>query len=256
MLESSSETITLVGRVLGDFRIEGVLGQGADGVVVRARHRTFGRAVAIKVIDPASGRRATLTAALAYEAHLATRVVHENVARVERFAWDAELGPYMIMELVEGWSLETLAHFERRLSGRGALLVASQIAAGLEAVHQAGLVHGDVKPGNIVLGQRDHRPFAKLVDFGRAVDVREDEDAHRQSGSSLGTPRYMSPEQWRGDRLDARSDVYSFGVTLFRIASGEAMSQALTEIIERCVEARPDDRFASMRDVLRALAAA
>jgi tetratricopeptide (TPR) repeat protein len=239
------------------------------GRVYRAHDTTLGRDVAIKLLETTmlhGPERTQQRERFVREARAAARLLHPNIAVVHDVDPDAG---WLVMELVEGESL-------RAMLARGPLppvVVASileQVLAALDAAHAAGVIHRDIKPSNIMLaaGQR-----VKLVDFGvaRIVDAMV-----TRTGDHLGTPAYMAPEQIRGAPVDARTDLYSLGATAYELVTGDRVAafespgpatlarlaqacgdeRRLAEVIARCLQGDPADRYPSARDALAALAAA
>ena len=211
----------------GAYEVEEPIGQGATAVVYRARHLPTGRDVALKILkgDPAPAPRALRR--FLGEAQSVARINHPNVVQVYDAGLSAGGRPYLAMELVRGRSLATW------LSGSGVLPVAlsleiaAQVLQGLSAAHEAGILHRDVKPANILLVDGS-RPACKLCDFGLAKRMDVASGRLLDSGlSSLsfqnelcGTPDYISPEQASGETLDERADVYAVAVTLFQMLCG------------------------------------
>lgn len=194
------------------YRIEGVLGRGAMGQVLKAFDNILQRGVALKVMPETLQDNDAARSAFMAEARAAAALVHPNIVTIFDVGEGAS-GPYIAMELIEGGDLQ--AHITRNptlpLSDR--LRLVAQVALALDAAHQRGLVHRDVKPGNILV---DKSGQVRLVDFGiaRAYDSQE------QQQGPVGTPYYMSPEQARGAPTDPRSDIYSLGVVLFQLVTG------------------------------------
>ena len=197
-------------RLAGRFRLEARLGAGAAGVVLRAQDLELGRPVALKLL---TRRGPTPLARLRREARLATRVTHPNVVRVFGLAEDE--GLILICELVP--EARTLDDAWEGLDVEGRLDLVEQVAAGLAAAHRAGVVHRDLKPGNVLV---DPEGRARVSDFGLA---RADElERLTATGTLLGTPHYMSPEQAQGrTQVDARADVWALGVILYQALSDE-----------------------------------
>jgi serine/threonine-protein kinase len=213
------------GEQLGRFQIRELLGVGGMGRVYRAFDPTLAREVAIKTLarafrrDPASLRRA------AREARLLATISHPNVGAIYGFE-RIDGAPYLILELVEG---ETLAQRLERgaLSAGAAAAVGLQVAAALEEAHRKGIVHRDLKPANVKIGPEGH---VKVFDFGIAKPIAPPGADPSRSGSTggttgtgivPGTAPYMSPEQVRGEPVDARADVWAFGCLLYEMISGE-----------------------------------
>jgi serine/threonine protein kinase len=203
-------------RRIGPYRVEGELGRGGMGVVDRAFDERLHRDVALKALPKGLVGDREQLAELEREARAVALVSHPNVATI--FGMERAAGAtYLVLELVSG---ETL----RERLGRGALpcdealAPCAQVAAGLEAVHRKGLVHRDLKPSNVMVTPDG---VAKLLDFGLARRAREEarrELTHR--GEVIGTPGWMSPEQLRGEGLDARSDAWAWGCLLFECVAG------------------------------------
>lgn len=224
--------LTQVGR----YRILAELGRGAMGVVYRAEDPLLNRSVAIKTIIMSADaeERAEYEARFYQEAKAAGGLNHPNVITVHDIGREGEIA-YMAMELLEGVDLrETMKHGRRPL--RTALDLAAQVADGLAFAHERGVVHRDIKPGNIMIVRDRH---AKIMDFGIA-SIRIS-DVKTQAGAILGSPRYMSPEQVRGQRADHRSDIYSLGVVIYELTAGEPPFSAahVTQLMHMVATATP-----------------
>jgi serine/threonine protein kinase len=225
----------MLGR-FGGYEIVGIIGCGGMGVVLKGFESALNRYVAIKVLAPHLATSGAARTRFAREACAAAAVLHENVVAIHRVAEDKGL-PYLVMPYMPGDSLQ------KRLDERGPLdlgeilRIGMQIASGLAAAHAQGLIHRDIKPANILLDKGVER--VTLTDFGLA---RATDDASlTRSGTIAGTPQYMSPEQARGEMLDARSDLFSLGSVLYAICAGRApfRAQTLFGVLQRIMGASP-----------------
>src|SRR5437870_4026900 len=208
------------------------------------------------------------------EIRLARKITHRNVLRTYDYG-EAEGVYFISMEYVRGYTLAELLEEapDHRMASRAAMGLSRQICRGLEAAHEQGVVHRDIKPQNVLI---DHKGEVKLMDFGIAR-MAEAHEGMTQAGLIVGTPHYMSPEQVRGDNLDARSDVYSMGVMIYETLAGRrpfesssltgVLTAHITEkpkppaelrpeipsqlnaIIMRCLEKDPKARFANAGDL-------
>jgi hypothetical protein len=211
-----AETPGRLGR-LGHFEIVRVIGRGGMGVVLHAFDADLQRDVAVKLLDPQLAGNETARARFCREARAAAAVTHENIVAVHQVDEDDASGlPYLVMQLVSGESLETRLS-RGRLTVAEAVRIGSQAAAGLAAAHASGLIHRDIKPGNILLEAGTDK--ARLTDFGLA---RAAEDMKlTRTGFVAGTPLYMAPEQARGDEVDHRADLFALGSVLYESLAGK-----------------------------------
>ncbi len=217
----------LMGRVLdGKYEIVSPLGEGGMGAVYRARRVHIGDEVAVKVLHPRFVNDETLVERFRREARAAAQLHHPNVVIIHDYgeAGGAEAFAYIVMELVRGASLRGVLQSEERLDAARAVSLMRDICAGVGAAHRRQIVHRDLKPDNIIVmpPDDDHDgERVKVVDFGIAKlrDMASDSTL-TQAGAVVGTPYYMSPEQCRGESLDARADVYSLGAMLYEMLAG------------------------------------
>jgi serine/threonine-protein kinase len=272
------------GLTFGSYIILEFLGKGTMGKVYKASHRMMGRIVALKILEP---RYITSTRSLARfqrEMQLVGRLDHPNVIR----AFDADrIGEchFIAMEYVAGYTLEDLLKSRGALPPADVVYYGSQVADGLAHAHSRGVVHRDIKPSNLLLTQGKK---VKVLDFGLGTLLEKDEHdpALTSAGVAVGTPDYISPEQARTVKIDARSDLYSLGCTMYHLLSGQlpfkgessmdclvgritgkpvpisevmpGLPQRLVQTIEKLMATSPDDRYqtadeaaTAMRSLLR-----
>ena len=269
-------------RLLGDrYALQELIASGGMGRVWRARDRLLNRQVAVKVLRSEFTGNPTFIARFRAEAQHAAALHHQNIATVFDYG-EAEVGgerlAYLVMELVEGESLSELLRRERRLDVRRTLTVVRSTAAALAAAHAAGLVHRDVKPGNVLVG-RDGT--VKITDFGIAWSASSVPLTH--TGQVIGTAHYLSPEQAQGAKATPASDVYALGAVAYECLAGRrpfegensvqiAVMQirdhpdplpadvplAVRKLVEHAMAKNPADRFpdgAALRDAADAVIA-
>ncbi|HEX3491355.1 MAG TPA: protein kinase [Streptosporangiaceae bacterium] len=206
------------GQAFGPYHIAGTAGAGGMGVVYRAEQRSLARVVALKVIRPDISQSADYRNRFLREARLAAAVDHPHVVSV--FDVGEQAGRlYLTMQWVDGQNLRNLLDQQRRLAPDRTALIGTQLAGALQAVHEAGLVHRDVKPSNVLMRDIGGRDHAYLTDFGIAKMPGVQDDLTR-TGWSVGTPGYLSPEQIRGERPGPYSDLYALGCVLFEALTG------------------------------------
>jgi len=197
----------------GKFLLTSTLGKGGMGAVYLAYDELLNRFVAIKVLLASFGDDAEFVTSFQTEAQAAAALNHPSIVQI--YSFGQENGqPYIVMELVSGGKFSDIIEDQKQVSPSVVMRIGRDIAAALEAAANAGLLHGDVKPENILL---DDRGTAKLVDFGLASTI-----GMQDSGGVWGTPNYIAPEKVRRQKVDARSDIYSLGATLFHALSGRA----------------------------------
>jgi serine/threonine protein kinase len=209
------------------YEILGRLGIGGMGVVYRGRHLTFNEVCAIKIVNDAIAGDANFLQRFQTEAVVTRKLRHPNAVRVDDFDYTDDGRPFIVMELVEGKNIGEILHAEGPLRVSRAVRVATQAARALGVAHKLGIVHRDIKPGNIILATDEQgQETAKVLDFGIAKLLEAAGDAKpgmTMTGMMVGTPLYMSPEQFMGkkagDDIDGRTDIYSLGVVLYQMVT-------------------------------------
>ena len=276
-----------VGATVGNYRVEQKIGSGAMGSVYLASHPIIGKRVALKVIHPELATSEEMLARFFNEARAVTQIGHPNIVSVQDFGQTPDGDSFIIMELLEGRGLGELLKAEGPFLPARAIHIGAQIADGLQAAHARGIIHRDLKPDNIILVPRDgDADFVKVLDFGLAKLQGPGAQAMRlktRTGSLLGTPHYMAPEQCEGKSIDARVDVYALGCILFHLLTGRvpfpgegfgevlvkhlreppplpsrlngAVPAALERIVLHALAKKADFRFKSMAEFAQALRA-
>jgi len=224
-----------LGRV-GAYEIQGVLGRGGNGIVLKAFDPGLNRFVALKVIASVLAGSGAARKRFAREAQAAAAVVHEHVVAVHAVN-EANGLPYLVMEYIPGRSLQDRLDKTGPLELKEILRIATQTAYGLAAAHAQGLVHRDIKPANILLENGVER--VKITDFGLARAVAD--ASLTQSGVITGTPHYMAPEQARGEAVDHRADLFALGCTIYAMAAGHPPFRAETPlaVLRRITDEQP-----------------
>jgi serine/threonine protein kinase len=211
----------------GRYEILEPLGKGGMGVVYKARDRVLDEDVAIKVLRPDVAASPEISRRFLAEIKLARAVSHKNVCRIHEYGEDRGL-QYISMAFVDGVDLKRILRERGSLPADEAYDVALQVAEGLQAIHDEGIVHRDLKTPNLMM---DSRRVVRLMDFGIAKQWEADTAAAlTQLGQIVGTPEYMSPEQVRGEKLDARSDIYALGIVLYELFTGQTPFRSETPI--------------------------
>ena len=237
----------LTGKTVSHYRVLEIIGGGGMGLVYRAKDTKLGRAVALKFLPEDVGADPKVLERFEREARAVSALDHPNICSVYEFG-EHDGQPFIVMQLLHGKTLrEHLEEGRFRLSDPAGLDVAIQIAAGLEVAHEKGIIHRDIKPANIFVTDKG---VAKILDFGVAkiLEAPEPQDLAAvgltdgqstksvatnltRTGLKLGTAGYMSPEQVRGEPLDARTDIFSFGLVLYEMATGQRAFTGETEAI-------------------------
>ncbi len=286
---SANQPDPLLGREInGRFKVLSVIARGGMGKVYRAEQAPLGRVCALKVLhpnyqgdnDPEFHKRFFL------EASVASRLRHPNTVTIYDYGQTDDGVYFMAMELLEGRTLHRLIREEAPLDGARAAHILLQTCRSLREAHGHGVIHRDLKPANIFLIHHDDDPdYVKVLDFGlvKSLDETNTGENLTQTGLFMGSPKYMAPEQIRGERVSAATDVYALGVVLYEMLSGKvpfdrpnsvnllmahvsepvpAMSAInpsahpppeLEDIVYRCLSKRPEDRYGSMDEFIAAL---
>ena len=260
------------GSTFAGYRIENVAGEGGMGVVYRATDLALERSVALKVITPALAGDAEFRRRFTTESKVAASLDHPNVIPIYQ-AGEHEDVMFLVMRYVEGHDLRSLLADHGRLPPERAASITAQIASALDAAHEAGLVHRDVKPANVLVTASDH---VYLTDFGLSKRVAPADDP-TATGRLLGTLNYVAPEQIRRGAIGPHTDVYALGGVLFQLLTGgvpfpadteegklwahlsepppsassarEGVPVAFDEVVRRAMSKRPEDRFQSAGDL-------
>ena len=274
----------IVGQTLGSFRILSLLGEGGMGRVYLAEHVLIGRRAAIKVLAAEIADNEDLVSRFFTEARAVNDIRHPNIVEVTDFGTFGKQ-PFIVMELLDGETLEQRLARVGSLDLDAAARVVAQVASAVGAGHEHGMVHRDLKPANSFLRNHpDYPDFVKVLDFGIAKLVARDRHVqhHTEMGMLIGTPAYMSPEQCLGDtHLDHHSDIYSLGVVLYQMVAGRlpftadtagrlivchvqeeppppqqsnpGVSAAMSAVILKAMAKKPEQRFTSMRELREAV---
>ncbi len=278
----------LIGRVVNDrFKIAALIARGGMGKVYRAEQAPLGRLCALKILNPnyAGDSDPEFHRRFFLEASIASKLTHPNTVTIFDYGRTDDDIYYMAMEYLEGVTLHKALRQGAPFAEERAAHIARQICRALREAHSLSVIHRDLKPANIFLTEHgDEKDFVKVLDFGlvKAVGDNKGEDL-TQTGLFMGSPKYMAPEQIRGDRVDARTDIYALGVIMYEMLTGKVpfdrpnsvnilmahvneevppmrvtlpsiqISQALEETVLRCMSKDPDQRLSSMDEVLGAL---
>ncbi|MCI0358499.1 MAG: protein kinase [Planctomycetaceae bacterium] len=246
-----SDKLGSLGR-LGHYEVNQVVGQGGMGTVLKAFDEKLHRVVAIKLMSPELATSGTARQRFSREARAAAAVSHEHVVTIHAVE-DDHRPPYLVMQFVDGVSLQQKLDEKGALSTKEILRIGVQIASGLAAAHAQGVVHRNIKPANILLENGVER--VKITDFGLARVA--DEAVVTQTGVIAGTPSYMAPEQAQGGTIDHRSDLFSLGSVLYAMCTGRAPFRGSTtvSILKRVCEELPPPIREINRDVPQSLVA-
>jgi serine/threonine protein kinase/tetratricopeptide (TPR) repeat protein len=266
----------LVGTLLAErYEILEMLGQGGMGAVYKARDTELERLVALKLIRPELASNPEMLRRFKQELILAREVTHRNVIRIFDLGQARGL-KFITMEFVEGRDLRAVLRERKKIPVDETVQMIAQVCRALESAHAAGVVHRDLKPQNIMLDRKDR---VYVMDFGIAHSLET--PGMTQTGALMGTPEYMSPEQAKGMKVDARSDLFSLGIIFYEMLTGispyqadtaiatllkrtqerpqppadvdPAIPRAISDVVMKCLEINRDDRYSSAREILEDL---
>ncbi|HUS64467.1 MAG TPA: protein kinase [Kofleriaceae bacterium] len=249
------DPVHMVDQIIdGRYHLTSLVGRGGMGSVFLAQHVTIRRPVALKLLQPSLAAIPELARRFEREAFAIGRIDHPNCVTVLDFGKLDDGSLYLVMEYLDGRPLADAIEAEGRIAARRALHITRHVLRGLGHAHQAGIVHRDVKPENVILVEHDGVPdFAKILDFGIArvmgdIGMPDGEERLTQAGIAFGTPAYMSPEQAVGDPVDPRADLYSVTVMLFEMITGRAPFHASDKLELLGMHAtRPPPRLSEAR---------
>ncbi|HKB85017.1 MAG TPA: serine/threonine-protein kinase, partial [Ignavibacteriaceae bacterium] len=226
----------MIGTNIENYKVVEVIGEGGMGVVYKALDLKLERYVAIKILNTSKPPNPQFIERFKREARNQAKLNHTNIIPVYGFT-DAENTLGIVMEYIEGETLEDLIRRERRLDLRFSLDVMRQVLSGVAFAHQKGFIHRDLKPSNIIISNEG---IAKIMDFGISKSINETKDITK-AGTKIGTIFYMSPEQIRGKPPTTQSDLYSLGVTFYEMLSGKTPFDYPTEfeIMEAHIKKMP-----------------
>jgi serine/threonine-protein kinase len=278
-----------IGSTIGEkYEILAVIGGGAMGLVYKARHTLMKRIVAVKMLHPNMLPDHGTVMRFKKEAEALSCLNHPNILTVFDFGISTQGQPYLVTDYLEGQTLGEVLEQNQNVPWPRAVHIFMQVCSALAHAHKNGVIHRDIKPSNIMLTEfEDQADFVKILDFGIAKVISEETENSSQltrTGEVFGSPLYMSPEQCRGKKLDARSDIYSLGCVLFRTLTGQpaffgqdlveclykhvnetaprlndvapelGIPEELELIVQKCLQKDQADRYQSMVDLKEALA--
>jgi eukaryotic-like serine/threonine-protein kinase len=266
----------------GNYRIDRTLGEGGMGVVFAVTHLKLGKRFALKLLKKALARDPETRARFLVEAQAAGQIHHPNVVEITDYTSLPDGSAYMVMEYLDGQPLSRMIKLGGALPALRAVTIVRDVAAGLQAAHEAGVVHRDLKPDNVfVMQKKDGTDLAKILDFGVAKVAGSAKLT--RTGMVFGTPHYMSPEQASGGAIDARTDVYALGVIMYEMFTGRVPFEAdtymgvltkhmfeapippsqmagvarelgaLEDVTLRALAKRPEERYSSMSELVHDL---
>jgi serine/threonine-protein kinase len=282
LADRTDDGLLASGTRVGEYQVVDLIAAGGCGAVYRADHRVLGRQAAIKVMHAHLAASPVMIERFTREARAVNLIHHPNIVDIWDFGVLSDGRPYYVMERLEGMDLEEWLVQRGTMSAAEALELLEPIGAALQATHELGIVHRDLKARNVMVVKRGSATVVKLLDFGIAK-LTESQGATSgltSFGRMLGTPTSMAPEQIRGREVDARTDIYAMGVMLYQLLTGHfpfessdaievermhlemappapsrrvAMTPQVEAVVLRCLEKEPDRRYPSVATFLAAL---
>ncbi len=232
------------GEAVGEYRIQSKLGEGGFGAVYRAVHPLIGKIAAIKVLGRQFSSNPQMVSRFIAEARAVNQIRHRNIIDIFAFGTLDDGRQYYIMELLDGEPFDAYLRRRGRLSVEEALPILRGVARAVDAAHQNGIAHRDLKPENVfVVIDEDGRATPKLLDFGIAKLLTDPSGGHKtKTGTPMGTPYFMSPEQCYGKDVDHRTDIYALGVMTYQVLTGHLpfTGETTMEILVKHMSAVPD----------------
>ncbi len=276
----------LIGKLVhGRFKVVSVIARGGMGKVYKAEQAPLGRVCALKVLSPKyeGDKDPEFHKRFFLEAATAAKLTHPNTVTIFDYGVDEDIY-YIAMEFIDGRTLYRVLRDEGPFSEQRTAHITKQMCRALREAHGLGVIHRDLKPGNVLVSTHgDEKDFVKVLDFGLVKDVTGEKEDLTQQGLFMGSPKYMAPEQILGGEVSARTDIYALGVMMYEMLCGRvpfdkgagvgtlmahvhaappkladclpgiAISEAMEAIVYRCLEKDPAKRFASMNELLAAL---
>ena len=222
MTDHAGDPLLEPGARAGEYVVERLVGSGGFGTVYAGAHPVIGKRVAVKVLARKFSVDAEAVARFVNEARVANQIHHRSIVDVFAFGTLDDGRHYHVMEYLDGETLERLLERRGRLPPVEALPILRGVASALDAAHALGVVHRDLKPANVILVSDSGKPMPKIIDFGVAKLVNDDErSSATRSGALIGTPQYMSPEQCRGRDVGTATDAYALGVLAYELLTGQ-----------------------------------
>ncbi len=284
---SGSGSDPLIGRMINDrFKVVALVARGGMGKVYRAEQAPLGRTCALKVLNPkyAGDHDPEFHKRFFLEASIASKLTHPNTVTIFDYGRTDDDIYYMAMEFLEGRTLHRAIREEGSFSEERTAHVARQVCRSLREAHSLGVIHRDLKPANIFLVEHaDEHDFVKVLDFGLVKNIENPGEDLTQAGLFMGSPKYMAPEQIKGDKVDSRTDIYSLGIIMYEMLTGKVpfdrpnsvhimmahvneppppmrsinpdiqITPSSEELILKCLAKDPDQRFPSMEYLLNSL---